>query len=168
LGGLDASKRLSGNARIAVSVFGAAIIGWTLTRLGDTMIALAAALVLVAAGVVTQEELHAALGNELIWLLVAAFVIAAALRASGVAERAALALVSRFAGVRSMFIALTAVLAATALIIPSTSWQGRANDAACVFAEDAPGKKRFHLRGRYQVIVNQTPKGVIVQLRPVR
>jgi solute carrier family 13 (sodium-dependent dicarboxylate transporter), member 2/3/5 len=122
---------LSSEARIATAVFGAAIIGWTLTRLGDTMIALAAALVLVAAGVVTQEELHAALGNELIWLLVAAFVMAAALRASGVAERAALALVSRFAGVRSLFMALTAVLAATALIIPSTS--GRAALALPVF-----------------------------------
>jgi solute carrier family 13 (sodium-dependent dicarboxylate transporter), member 2/3/5 len=51
---------LSNNARIATAVFGAAIIGWTLTRLGDTMIALAAALVLVAAGVVPQEELRAA------------------------------------------------------------------------------------------------------------
>jgi hypothetical protein len=42
------------------------------------------------------------------------------------------------------------------------------NDAACVFADDAPGKKRFHLRGRYQAIVNQTLRGVVVQLRPVR
>jgi solute carrier family 13 (sodium-dependent dicarboxylate transporter), member 2/3/5 len=122
---------LSHEARIAVIVFGMAIAGWTLTRLGDTGIALAAAVALVAAGVVTQEQLHAALGNELIWLLVAAFVLAAALRASGIAERAALAIVSRFSHVRSLFMALTAVLAATALIIPSTS--GRAALALPVF-----------------------------------
>jgi solute carrier family 13 (sodium-dependent dicarboxylate transporter), member 2/3/5 len=122
---------LSNDARIAVIVFGAAIVGWTLTRLGDTGIALGAAVVLVAAGVVTQEQLHAALGNELIWLLVAAFVLAAALRASGVAERAALAVVSRVSHVRSLFMVLTAVLSSTALVVPSTS--GRAALALPVF-----------------------------------
>jgi anion transporter len=122
---------LSVDARVAVVVFGVAIIGWTLLKLGDTAIALGAAVVLVAAGVVTQEQLHGALGNELIWLLVAAFVLAAALRASGIAERAALALVSRVRHVRALFLVLTAVLAATALFIPSTS--GRAALALPVF-----------------------------------
>jgi solute carrier family 13 (sodium-dependent dicarboxylate transporter), member 2/3/5 len=122
---------LSDDARIAIIVFGIAIIGWTLTKLGDTGIALAAAIVLVATGVVTQKQLHAALGNELIWLLVAAFVLAAVLRASGIAERAALAIVSRFSQVRSLFMVMTAVLAATALFVPSTS--GRAALALPVF-----------------------------------
>jgi hypothetical protein len=53
-------------------------------------------------------------------------------------------------------------------IYPGDKADFPANDVACVFAEDAPGKKRFHLRGRFQTIVNQTPKGVIVQMRPVR
>jgi hypothetical protein len=42
------------------------------------------------------------------------------------------------------------------------------NDAACVFEEAAPGKKAFHLRGRYEAIINPTPKGTVVQLRPVK
>jgi hypothetical protein len=42
------------------------------------------------------------------------------------------------------------------------------NDAACVHEPDAPGKKAFHLRGRFEAIVNPTPRGMVVQLRPVR
>jgi hypothetical protein len=42
------------------------------------------------------------------------------------------------------------------------------NDAACVYAEAAPGKRAFHLRGRFEVIVNPSPKGTVVQLRPIK
>jgi anion transporter len=115
---------LSDPARIAIGVFGVAVIGWTRSRLGDTPIALAAALVLVLAGVVSQEQMFATLGHDLIWLLVAAFVLASVIRASGLAERLALALARRFGTVAALFRGLTLAIAATAFIIPSTS--GRA------------------------------------------
>jgi hypothetical protein len=42
------------------------------------------------------------------------------------------------------------------------------NDASCVHDQSAPGRKMFHLRGRFEAIVNPTPRGMVVQLRPVR
>jgi hypothetical protein len=56
----------------------------------------------------------------------------------------------------------------TLKVYPGDKADFPANDAACVFADDAPGKRRFHLQGRYQAIVNRTAKGMVVQLRPIR
>jgi hypothetical protein len=55
----------------------------------------------------------------------------------------------------------------TLRVFPGDKADFPANDASCTYAEDAPGKKRFHVRGRYMAIVNQTPRGVVVQLRPM-
>jgi hypothetical protein len=42
------------------------------------------------------------------------------------------------------------------------------NDAACVYDAEAPGKKMFRLRGRFEAIVHPTQRGMVVQLRPTR
>lgn len=124
-------SELSHEARVCVIVLGLAIIGWTLTDLGDTAIALGACLALVASGVVRQGDLHGALGHELVWLLIGAFVMAAVLKASGLTEHLAFMLVRRLGTVRALFYGLTAMLVATALFVPSTS--GRAALALPVF-----------------------------------
>ncbi len=115
---------LAAEARIALIVFGLATIAWCLTAIDDTLIALAAAAALVASRTVPARDLHGALGSELIWLLIGAFIIAAALRASGLAERLALSALSRVRDVRTLFLAVTGVIIATAFVVPSTS--GRA------------------------------------------
>jgi anion transporter len=122
---------LSDDARISIIVLALAIIGWTMTRLGDTAIALVACMALVAAGVVGQDDLHGALGNELIWLLVGAFVLAAVLKQSGLTEALAFTLLRRVTGVRALFHGVSLLLIATALFVPSTS--GRAALAVPVF-----------------------------------
>lgn len=111
-------------ARIALIVFGLATVAWCLTGLDDTLIALAAAAALVATRTVPAQQLHGALGSELIWLLIGAFIIAAALRACGLAERLALSALARVRTVRALFVAVTGVIIATAFVVPSTS--GRA------------------------------------------
>lgn len=111
-------------ARATLFVFGLAIIGWTALKLPDTPVALAAALALIAAGAAPPEALYDTLGHSLIWLLIAAFVMAAVLRKSGVAERVAFAALRRAGSVRSLFYGVTAVVFVTAFIMPSTS--GRA------------------------------------------
>ena len=115
---------LAPDARIVLIVFSLATIGWTMTAIDDTLIALAAAAALVATRTVPTEQLHLALGSELIWLLIGSFVIAAALRASGLAERLALSALQPFSRVSSLFFAVTFVIIATAFLVPSTS--GRA------------------------------------------
>jgi di/tricarboxylate transporter len=115
---------LSRDGRIALAVLVLALIGWTMTRAGDTLLGLGAALILAATGVLTTEKLFGTLGHDLVWLLVAAFLISAVLRASGLLERLVSVSMRWLGTVRSLFLGLTGVIAATALVIPSTS--GRA------------------------------------------
>ncbi len=117
-------ESLSWQARIAILVVLLCIIGWTLTKLPDSLVAVTGAISLVVSGVIAEKDLYAALGSELIWLLIAAFVIAAVLKASGMMEGLALAIMRPFRRFSSLLVGLTLFIAATAFIIPSTS--GRA------------------------------------------
>jgi solute carrier family 13 (sodium-dependent dicarboxylate transporter), member 2/3/5 len=111
-------------ARIAVGVFAFAVIAWTVLRLADTPVALAACIALIALGGATPQAFYASLGDSLIWLLIGAFIIAAVLQHSGLAERWALQAVAGAHTAPRLLMRLTWVIAATAFIVPSTS--GRA------------------------------------------
>jgi anion transporter len=110
--------------RIAFIVFGLATLGWVATKIGDSYIAIAAAVVLVLTNVKAPEALFATLGHELVWLLVASFVVAAAFKACGLSDRLMRLVVARVGTVQRLFYGLTAAIFATAYFIPSTS--GRA------------------------------------------
>ena len=112
------------NAKMALAITALAIVGWTATRLPDSVVAVAAALLLVLTGVLPEKQLYSALGSELIWLLVASFVIAAVVRGSGLMERLAFAAVRPFSRITSFFHAVAFIISMTAFLIPSTS--GRA------------------------------------------
>lgn len=119
-----AGGALSSAQLATLAVFGAAMIGWVLLRLDETPLAIAAALALVALQVLPVERVYAALGQPIVWLLIGAFVLAAALQASGLVERLTL---HALAGARSTMGLLHRVawaVAATAFVVPSTS--GRA------------------------------------------
>ncbi len=111
----------SPEARLALLVFASALIGWCVLRLDDLTVALLACLALVACGVLPASALYAGLGQELIWLLLGAFLLAAALQQSGVAERVALRVVGGARSIGSLFQRLNLVITATAFVIPSTS-----------------------------------------------
>lgn len=117
-------QELPRDGRIVLTVLTLAVVGWSTTRLADFLVGLAAILALAITGASSAEALLATLGHELIWLLVAAFVIAAVLRESGLVERLAAAVIRHAASVRRLFLGLTGVIAVTAFVIPSTS--GRA------------------------------------------
>lgn len=110
--------------RSSLIVFLLAILGWTVLRLPATPVALGAGLVLVLIGAAPDTAFHAALGHDLMWLLVAAFIIAAALRRTGLAERLSLAGMARARTITQLFYAAAAIITATAFVVPSTS--GRA------------------------------------------
>ncbi|WP_341892925.1 SLC13 family permease [Variovorax sp. YR752] len=115
---------LAAPARGALLVFGAAIVAWTVLDLDETPVALLAVLALLASGATPLEDFYAGLGNEFIWLLIGAFVIAAVLAASGLAERWALALVASARTPAALMRRLSLFIIATAFVVPSTS--GRA------------------------------------------
>ena len=115
---------LSVYGRIALTAFGLSVIGWTLTRLNDTFVALLAASGLVLTGTIAADEFFASIGNSVVWLMIGAFIVARALNQSGLSARFTYAMTSRARTVSQLFYLLTVVLLVTALVIPSTS--GRA------------------------------------------
>ncbi|APU16385.1 MULTISPECIES: SLC13 family permease [Actinoalloteichus] len=134
---------LPAEGRVTLVVFAGAVLAWTCTRWDDTFVALAAALTLTLIGVLTADELFGSLGGDVIWLLIAAFVLAAGLTAAGLPERLAVALLTRARTVRGLVHLLTAALVGSALLVPATS--GRAALALPVFlavARTLSGRER--------------------------
>lgn len=118
-------------ARATLIVFALAIIAWSVLRLPETPVALAAGLALVLSGAIPSGQFYAGMGNPFIWLLIGAFVLAAVLRESGLAQRLVLAAVAGAGSVQRLFYRLTGLIVATAFVIPSTS--GRATLLLPVF-----------------------------------
>ena len=118
------SGGVSTDARVTIVVFVAALWAWAFTSLDDTYVALGAASVLVLLGVVETDDFFATLGDDTIWLVVAAFVIAAGVTTSGLATRATAWLVIAARTPRQLVHLLTAAIVVTTFAVPSTS--GRA------------------------------------------
>ncbi len=117
-------ESLDPRGRITLAVTVLSIIGWTLTRIPDVVVAVIAAILLVIFDCLPVNALESALGHPMIWLMLCAFIIAAALSASGTAERLAIDATRPFRTVRGLFYGVTGVIFLTAFAIPSTS--GRA------------------------------------------
>lgn len=123
-GGSSDSGGLTTSGLHTLVIFGCAVAGWISPKLDDTFVALAAAATMVALGTLEAEDLFETLGAEPIWLLVAAFLLAAGINRTGLPTRLALGLVSRARSPRQLVHLITAGLVITALLVPSTS--GRA------------------------------------------
>ncbi len=95
-----------------------------MTPLDDVFVALLAAVLVALLVLGTPDALFSALGDNLVWLLVASFIFAAIFRASGIADTIVRKVASRAGSLRGLFYSLTAVMLASAFLIPSTS--GRA------------------------------------------
>ena len=122
---------LSAQGALTLAVFAVAIWLWIFSPVSDTYVALGACLVLVLMGVLPETQLFSSLGEDTIWLLLAAFVIAAGITATGLATRAAAWIVIGARTPRQLMHLSTGVLVATAFAVPSTS--GRAALAIPVF-----------------------------------
>ena len=77
------------DATVTLAVFAIAVWLWSFTKIGDTYIALGAAVTLVLIGVIDADDAFEALGEDTTWLLIGAFVISGAVAASGLGVRAA-------------------------------------------------------------------------------
>ncbi|GAA3712680.1 SLC13 family permease [Zhihengliuella alba] len=139
-------RALPAQAALTLAVFAVAVWLWIFSPVGDTYVALGAALVLVLMGVLPEDELFASLGEDTVWLLLAAFVIAAGITATGLATRAAAFIVTGARSPRQLVHLSTGALVATAFAVPSTS--GRAALALPVFvalAQALPERRRVVL-----------------------
>ncbi|GGZ49836.1 SLC13 family permease [Streptomyces bluensis] len=122
---------LGGDARFTLAVFALATCAWIATPIDDTYIALGAGLALTVTGVISSDTLFGTLGDSTVWLLICAFVLAAAVSRTGLAGRAAVFLVGGARTVRQLTHLTTAALVVTAFAVPATS--GRAALALPVF-----------------------------------
>lgn len=118
------SGGLAYEARTTLIVFALAIIAWTALPVDDLLVAGLAVAVLLLAGATHAQEIAALAHHELIWLLIASYVIAAAVRRTSLTERLALAAMRGSANLETLFYRLTGFVAATAFVVPTTS--GRA------------------------------------------
>ncbi len=108
-------------AQVALVVFGLALIGWTVLQLEDTPVALAAGAALVLLGAARPAALYGGLGDALIWLLLGAFVVSAALAGSGLAERWTRSAWAGAGSMHGLMHRLNLAVGVTAFIVPSTS-----------------------------------------------
>ncbi|MEV5911871.1 SLC13 family permease [Streptomyces chartreusis] len=122
---------LGADARLTLAVFALATCAWIATPVDDTYIALGAGLALTVTGVISSDTLFGTLGDSTVWLLICAFVLAAAVTRTGLAGRAATFLVGGARTVRQLVHLTTAALVVTAFAVPATS--GRAALALPVF-----------------------------------
>ncbi|WP_194765351.1 SLC13 family permease [Microbacterium sp. UFMG61] len=128
---------------VTITVFLLAVWAWAATALDDTLVAFLAAVALIVTGILPATTFFASLGDETIWLLIGAFVIAAGVSSSGLALRGAAHLLRFARGPRSLFHLTTVALTITAFAVPATS--GRAALAVPVFtavADLLPGRER--------------------------
>ncbi|MGW4459739.1 SLC13 family permease [Streptomyces albidoflavus] len=122
---------LTGEGRLTLAVFVLATAAWIAGPVDDTYVALGAGLALTVTGVISSDALFGTLGDDTVWLLICAFVLAAAVGRTGLAGRAAAFLVSGARSVRQLVHLTTAALVVTAFAVPATS--GRAALALPVF-----------------------------------
>ncbi len=89
-----------------------------------------------------QEKLFDALASDVVWLMIGAFVLGGAMRATGLAGRLTGFVVERASSVRGLMWMPTTVLIPLSFVIPSTS--GRAAVVMPVFRSitERPGTKR--------------------------
>lgn len=129
---------------VTITVFLLAVWAWAATPLDDTLVAFLAAVALIVTGILPASTFFASLGDETIWLLIGAFVIAAGVSSSGLALRGAAHLLRLARGPRSLFHLTTVALTLTAFAVPATS--GRAALAVPVFtavSDVLPGRERI-------------------------
>lgn len=112
---------LTMSMRATLFIFFSAITAWTVLELPETPVALAGAVALAVVGAIPEDLVYRSLGNDIIWLLLSAFVIAGVLRHLGLIEQVTDRLMPKMRSIRSMFWMLTLLTFATAFVIPSTS-----------------------------------------------
>jgi di/tricarboxylate transporter len=108
-------------ARGALIIFGITVGAWVLSRVEETLVALAALLALAMAGIIQPTTMFASLGHGLIGLMLASFIVAAAANAVGLSQWLVAAVVRRAGSVEQLCYWLTAANLVTALFIPATS-----------------------------------------------
>ncbi len=121
---INFAQDLSIAGRWSLLIFCSTVILWTLTKLNVSYVALVATLALVLTRAVPQALFFESLGHEIIWLMIGAFILGAAIQKTGLSARLNQLIMGRVKTVSGLFWAMTAFIIPLSFLIPSTS--GRA------------------------------------------
>lgn len=137
---------LQGKAFLAC--FGMAFVLWVTQAVPTYAAALVAICMLVFTGAWTQKETLAVFGQDVIWLMLAAFVITSGMEKSGFAKRLALFIVSKFGTTaKKALISLGVVNLLLAFIVPSTTARAAMLLPICMMIlkvyQAVPGESNF-------------------------
>lgn len=111
-------------AKVALSVFILTAALWTFTPLNPAWVALVAVMALAATGTTRDSLVFAMLGHDVVWLMIGAFVMGAAIERTGLAARIAATVARRARNAGQLFWYTTWLLIPFTFLVPSTS--GRA------------------------------------------
>jgi sodium-dependent dicarboxylate transporter 2/3/5 len=136
------SGGLAFEARAALLIFSLSISAWTLSPADDLLVAGLAVGALLIVGATDPDEIARLFQHELIWLLAASYIIAAAVRRTSLIDRLAIQLSRSSRRLDALFYRLTALVAATAFVIPTTS--GRAALLVPVFLAFSDALRHAH------------------------
>jgi len=116
-----ATSGLEEAQRVVLVIYAAALLGWCLGLAEDWITSAIAVAALWAAGAARSSEIAAAAAHDLVWLLVAAYLIAFVLGRAGLLETLGARVLRRPATLSTLAYRLTALVAATAFVVPATS-----------------------------------------------
>ncbi|WP_408009967.1 SLC13 family permease [Pseudalkalibacillus sp. A8] len=120
---LPAELKLDG--KLAIITFMVATYCWVATPVPPAIVAIGSVLFLTMTGAADQELLYSSLSSDVIWLMIGAFIVGAAMQSTGLASRLVTLLLSKANSVSGLFFLLTIVIQLLTFFIPSTS--GRAS-----------------------------------------
>lgn len=118
---MNAALWLSSPVGAVLGVMLTAALAWGPLRWPELPVAAAAVLALLLLGALQPAQLLALPGNELLWLMAGAGVLGAVLQAQGVVQRVAALALRGQPGFSTLCWRLTALVGATAWLLPSTS-----------------------------------------------
>ena len=132
----------------ALAIFGMVFVLWVSQAIPTYASALLAIVMLSLTGGWTQKEALAVFGQDVIWLMLAAFVITSGMEKSGVAKRLALFIVSKFGtSAKKALIALGVVNLILSFIVPSTTARAAMLLPICMMIlqvyQSIPGESNF-------------------------
>lgn len=140
--------------RVAMAVFGTAVILWTTTKLDASWIALAGAVALVLFGAADESDLTEMLADDIIWMMIGAFVIGASFESSGLAARLTGAVATRARTTGELFWLTTLALIPLTFLIPSTSGRAAATlPALNAFFGTDRGKEAERGRRAFAILI---------------
>lgn len=116
-----ATSGLDAGQRVVLVIYAAALLSWCLGLAEDWITGTLAVAALWAAGAAGAAEIAAAATHDLVWLLVAAYLIAFVLRRTGLLDTLGARVLRRPATLSALAYRLTALVAATAFVVPATS-----------------------------------------------